>query len=151
MRFRPGSAKTTIFWLLFVLLGFAFDADDLRRDRIHHNTGQAHFHEVMLLFWIAIAFLHLYLYLFGRIELEPATLFLRHGYWGPRIPYDNIVAVRPAETPKGKPLPHQIEIETSSLSRDIYPHKYRRFAVADPRALAASLREKAPQAEYEFE
>ncbi|HEX3969357.1 MAG TPA: hypothetical protein VHW70_15420 [Edaphobacter sp.] len=151
MRFRPGSATTTIYWLLFALFWFAFSADNLRRDRIEHHTGQVHFHEVILLIWIAIALLHLYVYFFGRIELEPATLFLRHGYWGPRIPYNNIVAVRPAETPKGKPLPHQIEIETAPVSRDTYPHKYRRLAVADPRALAASLREKAPQAAYEFE
>jgi hypothetical protein len=151
MRFRPAPATTTIFWLLFVLLWVALDVDNLRRARIHHDTGQAHFHEVILLIWIAIALLHLYVYFFGRIELEPATLFLRHGFWGRRIPYDNIVAVRPAETPKGKPLPHQIEIETARLSRDIYPHDYRRLAVSDPRALAASLREKAPQAEYEFE
>jgi hypothetical protein len=151
MRFRPASARTTIFWLLLVLFWVALMADNLHRDRIRHDTGQAHFHEVMLLIWIAIAFLHLWVYFLGRIELEPATLFLRHGFWGARIPYDNIVAVRRVETAKGKPVPHQVEIETARLSRDIYPHDYRRLAVSDPRALTASLREKAPQAEYEFE
>lgn len=151
MRFRPGSANTTIYWLFFALLWIAITADNLRRARIQHDTGQAHFQELMLLMWIALAFVHLWLYFFGRIELEPSTLFLRHGFWGPRIPYDNIVAIRPAETAKGKPIPHQIEIETAPVSRETYPHKYRCLAVSDPRALAASLREKAPQAEYEFE
>ncbi|HTV10001.1 MAG TPA: hypothetical protein VMD97_13240 [Candidatus Aquilonibacter sp.] len=151
MRFRPGSAKTTTFWLLLILFWIALTLDNLRRDRMHHDIGQAHFHEVLLLVWVVIAFLHLYLYFFGYIELEPSSLFLRHGLWGPRIPYGNIVAVRPAETAKGKPIPHQIEIETAALSPGIYPHQYRRLAVADPRALAANLREKAPHAEYEFE
>lgn len=151
MRFRPGSAKTTIYGLLFVLFWFALTVDDLRRARIHHDIGQVHLNEFTLLFLIAAALLNLWAYFFGRIELEPATLFLRHGRWGRRIPYDNIVALRPAETGKGEPIPHQIEIETAPVSRDTYPHTYRQLAVSDPKALAARLREKAPQAEYEFE
>ncbi len=151
MRFRPASLGPTIYWVFLTLFWVALTADSVHRDLVRHRTGQLHFHEFTLLFFVAILFIHVYLYLFSCIELEPATLFLRRGLGGgTRIPYNNIVAVRPVQTANGRPIPNQVEIETARLSRDIYPHNYHRIAVADPRALAASLREKAPQAEYEL-
>lgn len=149
MRFRQVPTQQVFIWIFLALFWLAESLDNVHRYRARHNPGQATFYEVMTVIWIIILLIYLYGLLFCRVEFDPTSLRLRIGFRSTRIPYDNIVAARPVLTSKGKIIPHQVELETARLSPSIYPHDYRRIAVADPDAFIRALRDKAPHAEQE--
>lgn len=149
MRFRSVATGQTLIWVILAIAEIAISSARIHKHLARQQTNLIGIDEVTLAAWGVVLILWLSQFFVGRIELEQDGLRLRGILRSTRIPYFQVVGIRPVRNSRGKQILNQIELETARLSADIYPHNYVVIAVSDPQAVLRAIHEKVPAAEYE--
>jgi hypothetical protein len=113
------------------------------------DTGWAYADSVaMICMWMLLFVLYFIQVVFSHLELTNDSLRIRRGFSTKVIPYESIVAIRPAKTDGGRPIRDAVELEIANLGAAIYPHEYFVVRASDIRSFAIAMHEQVPQAEY---
>jgi hypothetical protein len=150
MRFRLGGFGNALLWMGLAAFQVAMTTARFRRHMADHPSGSAWVDAdiVAICIWILLFVLYFIQVVFSRLELRGDSLRIRRGFSTRVIPYESIVAIRPAKTDGGRPIRNAVEFEIANLGAAIYPHEYLVVPASDIRSFATAMHEKVPQAEY---
>jgi hypothetical protein len=143
MRFRMGRVGNAALWMGLAVVQIAITS---ARFQLHHADRMLEV--VTICAWTFIFAIYLSQILLSSLELAGGELRIRNAFKTRIVPYDAIVAIRPAKTDGGRPIRDAVELEIAALGATIYPHEYLVVPASDVRSFASAIHEQIPQAEY---
>ena len=147
MRFRLGGFGNALLWMVLAVFQVTVTTARFRHLMVSHPSGSTWVDAdiVSVCAWILVFIVYFVQVAFSHLELTNDSLRIRRGFRTRIVPYESIVAIRPAKTGTGRPMRNAVELEIANLGPTIYPHEYLVVTASDIKGFATAIREQVPQ------